>query len=275
MKTIQCTLLFVALIASIEAKTFTVGKKTLEVPSPDSFALVTPQMDTVYRLSLQMADPMNDLLAYYIPESEVPTAMSGGIPSSWQNYSLKVNKEIKNLVVGSKEFANIKNAIAQQNQKILESIKAKMPELMGKTSKGVSEEFDVDFAMNLSQMVPLEPHHETDNSFAYSMYLNYSASAEGHEEDFIVAGTVTFLNVSGKILYLYCYGAQEELEWTRNASKSWEEKILKSNTRPPEKSPAGRGVDWSRVVEKGIIGAILGGLIALMFSIFSRFKKKD
>jgi len=42
MKFIRGALLFVALVATINAKTFTVGKKTLEIPSPDGFTIVTP-----------------------------------------------------------------------------------------------------------------------------------------------------------------------------------------------------------------------------------------
>jgi hypothetical protein len=33
-------------------------------------------------------------------------------------------------------------------------------------------------------------------------------------------------------------------------------------------------MDWNKVVEKGIVGAITGGLIALIFGVLSIFKKK-
>jgi len=274
MKTIISSLLILFLAGLVNAATFSVGGKDLEIPSPNGFSLVTQEMDAVYRLSLQMADPMNDQLAYYIPESDVPVAMSGEIPSLERYYILKVNKKLKNMVIGSKDFVELKRVSKRQNREILKSVETKMPSLMEKTSKGISEEFDVDVALKLSKMVLLDPHYETDNAFAYSMYINYGSTVEGSKEDFIVSATTTFVNGGGKILLLYCYGPQEELEWTRSASKAWAGMVMASNAQPPSHSSGSRGIDWSKVLEKGIVGAIVGGLIALVLGVFSRFKKK-
>ena len=106
------------------------------------------------------------------------------------------------------------------------------------------------------------------------MYINYGVSAEGAKEKVIVSATTTFVNVSGKVLFLYCYGPQDELEWTRSASKSWVEKVMVSNTQPPARSSGGRGIDWSKMLEKVIVGGIIGGLIALILGFLSKFKKK-
>lgn len=274
MKIIQNILLLITLIVSVNAKSFTVGGKILEIPSPKGFVLVTPQMDAVHRVSLQLVDPMNDQLAYYITESDVPDAMAGEIPSLERTCILKVHKKLKNMVIGVKEFAQMKDVIKQQNQKIFKTMEAKIPSMMDNISKGISKEFDTDFAVKVSNMVPLDTHYETDNVMAYSVYYNYGASAEGHKEDLIVSSTSTLVNISGKVLFLYCYGAKEDLEWTRSASKAWAERIIKNNTQPPSNSPGNGGIDWERVIEKGIAGAIIGGLIVLLSSFFSRSKKK-
>ena len=243
MKIIQISLLFIVSLGSASADPFTVGGKVLEIPPPSGFYRVTPQMDVVYRLSLQMVDPMNDQLAYYIAESAVPVAISGEMPSLERYFILKVNKRLKTMVVRSKYFSELKNIAKHKNKQIIKSIEAKIPGLMDKMSKGISEEYDVNFAMKLSQVVPLDPHYETENAFAYSMYLNYGASVDGSKEDFIVSVTVTFVNVAGKILFLYCDGPQEELEWTRTASKAWAGMIMESNTQPPSRSARGGGAD--------------------------------
>jgi hypothetical protein len=274
MKNILCIIVLLIFTESVYADTFYVGGKQLDIPSPKDFSRVTEQMEAVYRLSLQMADPMNDQLAYYIAESDIPVAMAGEMPPLQRYFVLKVNKELKNTVVGSKEFAELASMAKRQNTEILKSVESKIPSVMKKTSKGISKEFDVNFALQLSQMVPLDPHYETDNAFAYSMYVNYGVSVEGEKEDLIVSATATYVNVAGKILFLYCYGPQEDLEWTRNASKAWAGSVMASNSEPPARSSGGRGMDWNRVIEKGIVGAIIGGLMALIFGVFSRFKKK-
>jgi hypothetical protein len=268
MKNVVSGLMFLSLIGSVNAEPFTVGGTVLEVPAPKGFTLVTPHMDAVYRLSLQMADPVNDQLAFYISESDIPAAMKRGIPPLARYYTLKANKKLEFLVVGSNDFVELKSITKKRNEQILASLEEKMPAIIDNISKGIGEELDVDFALKLSQTVPLDPHYETDNALAYSMYVKYGVTVEGQEKDLIVSATVTFVNVAGKVLFLYCYGPQEDLEWTRIASKDWAEMIMKSNALPPSRSPGYGNFDWSRFIERGIVGAITGGFIAVIFGIF-------
>jgi hypothetical protein len=208
-KSIISSILILFFAELVNAGTFSVGGKDLEIPSPNGFSMVTQEMGAVYRLALQMVDPMNDQLAYYIDKSDVPVAVSGEMPSLESYFILKVNKKLKNMVIGSKDFSELMSVTKRQNREILRSVEKQMPGLMEKTSKGISKEFDLDFALRLSQMVPLDPHYETDNAFAYSMYINFGTTVEGLKEDFIVSATATFVNVAGKILFLTAMGRKK------------------------------------------------------------------
>jgi hypothetical protein len=256
------------------AGSFNIGGKGVVIPDPQGFSYVNQEMNAVYRLSLKMTDPKNDQLAYYISNSDIPMALNGEIPPLERTFLLKVNKQLKNMVIGLKDFAGLKNMTKRQNKEFFESIKSQVPDLMKDASAGISKEFNVDFAMQISQMIPLDPHYEADNALSYSMYINYGVLTEGAKEESIVSATATYVNVAGKVLFLYCYGPKGDLEWTRSASKEWAEQIMNSNTQPPAKSSGGRGMDWSKVIEKGIIGAVMGGLIALIIGVVSVFRKK-
>jgi len=274
MKRTLVTIILTFITGVAFAEIFSIGGKNIVIPSPQGFSRVTQDMDAVYRLSLQMADPKNDQLSFYISNSDIPTAIAGELPPLERYFILKVNKQIKNMVVGSKDFAELKNMTKLQNKEIFESVKSQIPGIMKGTSEGISKEFDIDFALQISQTIPLEPHYEADNAMAYSMYINYGISAEGTKEESIVSATATFVKVSDKVLFLYCYGLQDELEWTRDASKLWVEQIMNSNTQPPARSSGGHGMDWNKVIEKGVVGAITGGLIALIFGVLSSLKKR-
>lgn len=267
-------LIFLTLSTSVFAESFDIGGKEITIPAPSGYVLVTKEMDAVHRLSMQMADPMNDLLAYYISESDAPIAMEGNVPPLERTFMLKVNKNLKGMLVSFRDFAELKDMTMRQNREVFESVKSQMPGLMDKVSKGISKEFDMNFALQVSKMIPLDPHYEADNALSYSMYINYEVSAEGVKEESVMSATATFVNVSGKVLFLYCYGPQGDLEWTRNASRAWTEKVMASNAQPPARSYDGRGINWDKVIEKGIVGAITGGLIALIFIVFSIFKRK-
>lgn len=274
MKKALVTILLIFITASANAETFDIGGKDLVIPSPQGYSRVTQEMNAVYRLSLQMADLKNDQLAYYISDSDTPMALNGEIPTLERTFLLKVNKQLKNMVVGSKDFAELKNMTKRQNKELFESVKSQVPGLMKDTSEGISKEFNVDFAMQISQMIPFDPHYEADNALSYSMYINYGVTTEGTKEESIVSATATYVNVAWKVLFLYCYGPKDDLEWTRSASKKWAEQVMNINAQPPAKSSGGRGLDWNKVIEKGIVGAVSGGLIALIIGVLSIFRKK-
>ena len=142
MKPILSTILLLFPAALANAEIFVVGGKALEIPSPKGFSQVTQEMDAVYRMSKQIADPVNDQLAYYIAESDVPVAIAGEIPSLERYYVLKVNKQLLDPVVGSKDFAELKSLTKRQNREILKSAETQLPGLMEETSKAISEEFE-------------------------------------------------------------------------------------------------------------------------------------
>jgi len=266
-------LLFLQSFSVLTAETFSINGNEISVPSPAGFVRVTDDMTAVAKMVQQMNDSMNDTLAYYIMESDVPTAMAGKVPSLEKTFILKVNKELRNMTVGKDDFSQLKSMTKNQNQQIFENVKAQLPEEMKHISQGMSQEFNIDFAMNVSQMVPLEPHYEAENALAFSMYINYGVTAGQEKIEGIVASTATFLNAAGTVLFLYGYAPKDELEWTRDASMSWAESVMERNSQPPFHSPGG-GIDWSQVMEKGLVGAIAGGLLALLAGAASRFKRK-
>ena len=269
---IAITLLLLNSLSLVAADTFTINGQEITVPVPRGFARVTEDMSALMGFARQQAnaDPNNDTLAYYIKESEVPTAMLGGMPSLEKNFILKVNKEMRNMTIGKDIFSQFKSMAKTQNQQIFQDIKAQIPEIMSNYSQGVSQEYNIDFAMNISQMVPLETHYEAENAMAYSMFVNYGSSTGSEKIEEIISATSTLLNTSGTVLFLYAYGPKGELEWTRSASMDWAESVMASNSKPPSKSP-GRGLDWSKATGS----VIVGGLFALIASVVAVFRRKS
>ena len=276
MKNLRAILSVILLAASAQAAdTFNINGKDIIVPAPKGFVRVTDEMIVVKRLVQQMQDPVNDTLAYYISESAVPAAMAGEIPEVDRWFSLKINKQLRNMTVGNNDFSRLKEAMKGQNQKMFEEVKAQIPEHMNKMSQGVSQEFDMEFAMSISQMVPLDPHYESDNAWGFSMYLKNEVTVGSEKKNTIISATSTFLNTSGAVLFLYGYGPQNQLEWTRSASMKWAENVMTNNSQPPQKSPNSGGINWGKVFEKGLVGAIVAGLFALIAGAVAIFKKKE
>jgi hypothetical protein len=268
---------FIASLFAVSAlgDTFTINERNVAVPTPDGFVRVTDEMHELQRYIQQLHDPQNDTLAFYIPESDVPAAMAGEVPSLERWFILKVSKKLRNLAVGRKDFSEVKEATKRYNREAFDEVKARFPEYMDKISNGISQEFDTDFTVNIAQVVPLEPHYESEDALGFSMYLNYTFTTGDEEQQKIVAATSTFLNTGGTILFLFGYGPQDQLEWTRNATTAWAESVRTSNHHAHHDSEARRGSVLRAILGKGLAGAAIGGLVALVAGAAALFKKRN
>ncbi len=264
-------LLLLQSLPALAADTFTINGKEIVVPVPEGYVRATDDMSAVMKIVRQMDDPMNDTLAYYISESDVPAALAGKVPSLKRTFLLKIDKKLRKTTVSKTDFSKMKSETKSYNKQIVQDAEKHIPELMKNMSQGLSEEFDIDFDMNVSKVIPFDPHYETEDSLAFSMLINFGVSAGGDKTEQVVAGTSTLLNTSGTVLFLYCYAPKDELKWTREASMKWTESITANNSQPPAKSPK-RGIDWGSIVRNCLIGAVAGGLATFLTRKFKRKK---
>ena len=256
------------------AETFSIGGRSLEIPPPNGFVVVTPAMDAMYRWIMQLTYPENELLAYYIPETEVPVAMRGDLVTTSRYCLLEVNRQAKNTTVSQKDFAGIRRAIRSQYTEISASSKRKVKEPMEKASENLSQEFGIDFSTRVSRDTPLAPHYETENVIASSSYTSYHDSIGGKIEERIISGTNAVINLEGKVLFLYCVGAAADLDWTRSASKEWIEMITAANGNPLRGSSKRHAIDWGQVTNQVIYGTVAGVFMIIVGVLIARFKKK-
>src|SRR5690606_9824378 len=123
-------------------------------------------------------------------------------------------------------------------------------------------------------------HLDTDNAMANSMFMTVKGTVDGENIGAdVVSATTLFLHVKDKVLFLYVYGRESELEWTREAAERWATDILAANPlsaaeqRAVERSDS-IGIDWSQVLEKALIGALVGGAIGLISFQFRKRQKQ-
>ena len=236
MKTITHTLLAFLLLtfSARTADTFTINGKEIIVPPPKGFVRVTDNMPELNKLLQKRVDSANDTLGFYIPESDIPAAMTGKVPLLTRTFSLKVNKEWRNITFGLSDFSQLKQTVKSDNQKTIDDIKSQIPGLVESIVKKMSPDPVV---VDSFKAVPLEPHYETEHALAYSMYVGYGMTVGSKKAQGISVVTGTFLNISGVILNLCASAPQDQLEWERNTSKDWADSIIASNNQPSHSDP--------------------------------------
>ncbi len=259
--------LFIVLILSLTSATeFQLTDKTITIPTPENFEIVTDKMDAVYRFSKINTDTQNELIAYYISDSEVDIALQGQMPPLTRTLTVKQNLALKSRSVSTKQFLELKTTLKEQNQSIMDSVNALLPNIMDNMSSGINEEFETDINIGIGQMIPLPSHFENENAFSYSMIINYGIGVDGSTDSLLVANTISIINVSGKILFLYASAPKKDLLWTQTISELWTNSVLENNPEPPSNNVK---IDWVQVLMSGCVA----GLVAFIFMKKKKTKK--
>lgn len=279
MRTIVLCLFLIALPRAVFAATIIVGGTEIEVPSPSSFSEVTPEMATLYVVQKQFVAHTNVEFVGFISEKDVPMALRDEIPELERRFTVQTAKSLVNVSVNKNNFGEFKQVIKTQNDEILKKAEAAIGKTIDKINENITNQYDIELALSISQMIPLPVHAETDRSLAYSAFVKYNINDEaGNPSSFVAVVTVTFIHVKGKVLFLYSYAEESGLDWSRNISSQWANTVVKANPSGfqsiiKENLPAAvTGIDWGEVGVKTLIGAFIGLIIGLISWIVKRGK---
>lgn len=259
------------------ADKFVIHEKEITIQAPKGFVLVTDEMPEVKKIAEQIADNLNDTIAYYIPESEVPAAMGGGTPDLSRTFVIKADKRLRKQGVSDYLFPIYKDQIRNQIKKTTqELLKSKLPRHLDAINEKINEGNDLKVALEISQIVTLDVHHEDNNSLAYSMFINYGLSSGEYKESEISAATCTVLHVKDSMIVLACYAPKDELENTRMSSLLWNKQIVTDNKEENHNITSVSERDKSEEEKISIISVIVTILILMMtFAFFAKiFSRK-
>ena len=244
----------IALMAISNAKTLQVGGRSLEVPEPDGFVEVTPEMPGLYGITRGIVDPDNETLAYFIPSEMADAAKAGQVTPPKRYLVLKVQGNTEFVALDAAGFAGLVAGVKSSNQMISEEMKSQL-----------GADFSPAAVVKLRGVAALPPHEESDVVFAYSMLTNSGAFGQQ-----MMSATTSYANVAGKMLILHAHGEEGDLEWTRSAAGAWTKAVLAANPKPPvggaSSTPAASDGEQfgGGDIKSGVIGALIGVVLAFL-----------
>jgi len=279
MRTVILCLMLIGLPGAGSAATIMIGKTALEIPSPPGFSEVTPQMSTLFEVQKRFVASTNVEFLTFISKADVPVALNGEIPALERRFTVQTAKALVNLSVTRGEFEELKQVIKTQNDEIVKKAEAAIGKNIESINEIFTDRYDIDLALSISQMVPLPAHAETERSLAYSAFIKYNVNDEtGNPTTFVAVMTATFVYVKSKVLFLYSYAGESDLDWSRNISKQWSNALIEANPSGFQASinenlPAAvAGIDWREVGLKALIAGAIALLIGLVGWLVKRAK---
>ncbi len=280
MKTLCFVLLFLTSGVSLSSE-ISIGSVSLEIPEPEGFSLVTPEAAPLYEATKQFVFDMNEEYAVFIPSKDIPAALNGLIPNLPRRFTVQTAKSLIDLSVTHDDFEGMKDQVKAQNKELRRVLNATIAEAIEKANEGFREQTNIDPALSVSQLEPMPAHQDTERSFAYSMLISGGATdANGNPSTFVVAGTLTLLHIKSKVLLLYAYAEESEIEWTRKRSEEWAKAILRANPNDiksdiKEALPSTiSNFNWTKIWQSALAGGVLGGLAVVLMMIVGRLRKR-
>lgn len=224
-----CTL-FLTTIMSSYANTVHIGTESIIIPTPPGYSPVTTSMPTLYDYLEVTNYPRNKILKSFIQEKRTPEALHGEIPELDRYFSAQTSKKLENSQLSLKHFQVIKRELKENTEKLFNKIKAEMPTLTAQINQDVYNQFDIDLAFSVNDLIPLQHHEETNNSLSFSTFRKMQFNdEEGNLTTYVGSVTTTILHIKNKFIYLYTFGGQDDLEWTRIANAAWAKQVLLKN----------------------------------------------
>ena len=272
-------LFFLPVVGS--ANQIVVGNVQISIPSPHGFTPVTSQMAPLHEVLKTFVAPSNEEFISFISDNGVSAAMNGDIPDLGKRFAVQTAKSIVNRSISRTDFDELKKVIRTQNSDVMKRAQERMPGLMEQLNKGLAKQFDMNLAFGVSQMIPMPVHTETDRTLGYSTLVRYNRNdASGKPAPFVVLFTATFVHVKGRVLFLYSYAGENDLDWSRQVSQDWASAVVAANSADFQSSlneslPSSvTGIKWGEVGAKAIAGAFIGLIVGLFVWIRRRGKAR-
>ena len=243
------------------------GGRGLKLPAPAGYERIDGLNPETDRMVEGMLPATNRYAARFDPPK-------GATPEQGRSFNVQVMRAVENKEIGERTFSGMKQETKAEIDKAQATIRQEVAKLSGKAEKALQDATDADAALSLSDVAVLGCFDESPGSLGFTMAMNMAAKAGDKtiKGKMVVAGML--VPVNGRLLYLYAnsnFNSPADRAWAEQAVTTWRDVIVAAN--PRVEGPAA-GFDFTRVGRSGLIGAVIGGVVAVIAMLFKKKKKQ-
>jgi len=251
----------------------TVGGTVLEIPTPTGFQPASGDLASLADFSQPFVPASNREIASFVQDEDARAIRDGREPRFERRHSAQVLRALEDTLVTHADFAQLKAEMRESSAELAGSVEKELSSAVEKVADGVT----VDMEAPGAGVSVLPPHFETDRVLSVSQRIStWLVRADGTRTALRGTVTLSYVHVRGRLVFLYAFGQEDALDWTREASRQWALAVVAAN--PSDAATAsrearrgtGRGIDWSRVGQKAVVGAVVGALVGLVLALVRR-----
>ncbi|GAA0208495.1 hypothetical protein GCM10009123_14950 [Kangiella japonica] len=208
-KKIGLFIVLLGLASFTAAKEVIIGDVTIKLPLQEGF-MELPETHFYTEFMQDFTPQTNELLVIQAPKDELTQTLEMKGEQFSTSIVIQTFKGTKYRQVSKAEFGQIKDFMKQNFEQISETLKQRINSEMDASSSKVSNKYDVDVALSITDMVPLEIFADTANHYGSTYLMKSSVAVDGEAEDNDnVLMAINVMLVKGKIIYLYVYNLDE------------------------------------------------------------------
>lgn len=268
--------LFVAVLPA-EGLEIDVGGRSISIVVPDGYIELAPEHSPYYESMRAYVAESNERELTLIRATDGEAIANGNEIDLTRYLNVETVNALSEVSVNTDMFDEFREITRTELDQLIEQANERIEAMISDGNEEMGDTFGVDVDMSVGDLRTLPMHVDAKDTLGYSMIMKLQGSV-GDEDlgDDVIVATMQALHLQDKIVFVYVFGAEDDLEWTRDFASSWANMILAANPVTPEMTVArstSGGFDAYPLLLKILIGAAIGAGIALLAR-FRRQKKK-
>lgn len=238
-----------------------VGGTTVLFPAPEGHVAISKRQPKLFEYSAAALPPSNRLVESFYTPADVDRVLAGDVVAEIY-YQVQALRAVESRELGSDDWTRIKSELIASMPKLdMDELIAKDDERSERMSKVIGEKVEFKFADVASPKI----FRETPTSVTYGMILPITLGVGGETKQATLTVAAATLFVRNRLLYVFAYSSDASPSGIASLHRSFDatvDEMVALNASDPDVESTG-GVDWKRIAEKGMIGALIGAVIGL------------
>lgn len=246
------------------------GSRSLDIPAPSGFEPVSRDLPQVFDVSQAYLPAGNRLVEAYI-EPDAKAELMAGRPQDLARYfQLQVLRQVDGVSISNEDFAANLAQVEAEIAKLAPTLDKQAADLASSGNQAVKDQYGADANVSLSDVQFDGIFKRAPWGVFFTMGSNV-ATGPGTEKR-VIGGTAIVM-VKQQLLYLYCFAddsGPDARRWAQQNVVAWAEAIRAANgesstTDAGAEAQPGSASRSSGVMRGTIVGALIGGIVGLMF----------
>lgn len=217
---------------NVLAPVFQLGDQATTIPAPAGFAEAASQFENIRNHFTTTEAPGNEMLAVFLPQADCKKLRAGTFGPFNFYTKVSVRAAVRGESYSGARFAELVAYFRKNEGTLLDMNSPAMKATLQRLEQGLSKLNDKETHVDLPQLTRLGEFDTRPNVYAVMLLLNVTAQAGKSVETTPLLGTLVYLRVKNRMIYVYTYRkyiSPDDVSLLRDFTRQWITQILAAN----------------------------------------------